>query len=139
VEICCIRRNKSVSGTVKGLRIRPVILFPRDVFVHQSNPFAFLEDIVLIPSALVILRIRTRHKGTTMLYPENSCQWHYGRRVPNMVMNSDEVIKSIRAEVPVESVCVTKKLHTIRWVCRVISANMLVRLTPVADKVILSG
>lgn len=44
-----------------------------------------------------------------MLDPENLCQWHYGRWVPNMVMNSDEIIKSIRAKVPVESLYVIKK------------------------------
>lgn len=136
VEIFCIRRNKRVSETVKGLRIRPLILFARDVFIHQSNPFAFLEDIVSIPSELVILRICTRYKGATMLDSENSCEWHYGRWVPNMVMNSDEVIKSIRAKVPVESLYVTKKLHTIRWACRAISAKIAVTLKQIHQKLL---
>lgn len=98
----------AVSKTVSDLNIKPAVLFARDVVVHQTNPFEFLVDLSSIPSELAIFRIRTRDKGATVLDPEISCQWYYGKWVPFMVLNIDEVFDAIRNNVSCESIHIVK-------------------------------
>ena len=100
--------KKAVSETVRALNIKPAVLFARDVILHQTNPFEFLEDLLSIPSELTILRIRTRDKGATILDPEISCQWHYEKWVPYMILNLDEVFEVIRKNVFCESIHIVK-------------------------------
>ncbi len=74
----------------------PAVLFARDVVLHQPQPFEFLIRLLSLPAEAAVLRIRSRDKGESVLDPERSCQWHYGRWVPYMVLNIDEVIGVIK-------------------------------------------
>jgi SAM-dependent methyltransferase len=79
--------------------VPPAILFARDVVLHQTDPFGFLAKLLTIPNEAVVLRIRTRDKGMTILDPEISCQWNYNKWVPYMILNLDEVITLIKSTV----------------------------------------
>ncbi len=86
----------------------PAVLFARDVVLHQLEPFNFLMKLISSPKEAVILRIRTRDRGESVLDPELSCQWHYQEWVPYMILNIDEVIDKIRKEVAFTSILVLK-------------------------------
>jgi len=58
---------------------------------------------------VTILRIRTRDKGTTVLDPELSCQWHYNHWVPYMILNIDETVDTICACIRVKQIVITKR------------------------------
>ncbi len=93
---------------VIGQHLSPSVLFERNVVVHQPNPFEFLSKIVTMPNEAVILRLRTRDEGGTVLDPELSCQWHYSRWVPYMVLNIDECIEKIKQTVNFEALYIVK-------------------------------
>lgn len=103
-----INENNSICEEVKKLQINPNILFVRDVVIHQIHPFEFLRQIIQIPKDLVILRVRTRDKGNTVLDPELSCQFYCGKWVPYLVLNIDELIDIIRSCVKFETLCIIK-------------------------------
>jgi len=90
--------------------VAPTVLFARDVVLHQLDPFAFLRQLLSIPQEAIILRIRTRDKGATVLDPEVSCQWHYGEWVPYMVLNLDEVIAAVREVRPFAEMHIVKNV-----------------------------
>jgi SAM-dependent methyltransferase len=119
-NLFCMNENLLLSETLNRMKIKPSILYARDVVLHQTNPFEFLQDIISIPSELAIFRIRTRDKGVTVLNPELSCQYHYNKWVPYMVLNIDEVIAAISSQVHFESLYIIKNYqqlggHTNRY------------------------
>jgi hypothetical protein len=73
------------------------VLYCKDVVLHQTDPFAFLNRLLRIPSEAAVIRLRTRDKGASVLDPALSCQRHYSGWVPYMVLNVDEVLEAIRA------------------------------------------
>lgn len=75
--------------------MRADIVFCRDVVHHQADPFAFLEKLYDLCTTGMILRIRTRDSGESVLDPELSCQYIYETWVPFMVLNSDEVVSKL--------------------------------------------
>ena len=83
-----------------GIAGQPEIVYAKDVVHHQTNPFAFLAELLGSASEAVILRLRTRDVGATELNPEESCQYHYGGWMPYIVMNLEEVLEMIRQHVP---------------------------------------
>ena len=88
--------------------LSPSVAFERNVVVHQPNPFDFLSKIITMPSEAAILRLRTRDKGETVLDPALSCQWHYSKWVPYMVLNVDECIEKIKQTVNFEALYIVK-------------------------------
>ena len=88
--------------------LSPSVVFERNVVVHQPNPFEFLSKIITIPNEAVILRLRTRDQGETVLDPELSCQWYHSKWVPYMVLNIDECIEKIRQTVNFEALYIVK-------------------------------
>ena len=71
------------------------IVFCRDVVHHQTDPFAFLRKLYGLCTRSMVLRIRTRDVGESVLDPELSCQYAYGTWVPFIVLNCDEVISEL--------------------------------------------
>ena len=71
------------------------IVYCRDVVHHQRDPFGFLERLYSLCTKSMILRVRTRDLGESVLDPELSCQYIYRTWVPFMVLNSDEVISKL--------------------------------------------
>lgn len=88
--------------------LSPSVVFERNVVVHQPNPFDFLSKIIAMPNEAAILRLRTRDKGETVLDPDLSCQWHYSKWVPYMVLNIDECIEKIKQTVNFEALYIVK-------------------------------
>jgi len=73
-------------------KIAPDYIFSRDVVIHQEKPFDFLKLLCSFARRGVILRMRTRDKGKTVLDVENSCQLIYGHWAPFIIFNIDELI-----------------------------------------------
>lgn len=101
--------NIMPSEVIKSLKLKPDVLFSRDVVVHQAKPFEFLKDLISIPAELIILRLRTKDKGDTVLDPKLSCQYYCGQWVPYMIFNIDELILFISKNVIFESLHIYKK------------------------------
>jgi len=80
--------------------LKPDIVFCRDVILHQTAPFAFLQRLYDLAQHFLILRLRTRDVGTTESDPEKSCQFMYGAWVPYIVLNCGELVGEIIQFVP---------------------------------------
>ncbi len=89
--------------------ISPAVVWARDVVLHQPDPFGYLSRLMTLSGEVTILRIRTRDKGTTVLDPELSCQWHYNHWVPYMILNIDETVDTICACIRVKQIVITKR------------------------------
>lgn len=79
---------------------RADIVFCRDVILHQPDPFLFLKRLCDIPSKYVLMRIRTRDVGGTVLDPERSCQLKYGQWAPYRILNCDDIVSFLREQSP---------------------------------------
>jgi len=71
-----------------------------DVLIHQEEPFQHLERIFDCANKLLIVSLRTRETGDTVLDPELSCQINYGQWVPFIVFNIKELYKVILGLAP---------------------------------------
>lgn len=105
---CGIDMADTKSLIKKTIGQFPDILFCRDVVLHQTKPFDFLTDLMSIPSELLIMRLRTRDQGPTLLDPNLSCQWNYGEWTPYMILNTDEMIETIKSNPNVQSAHILK-------------------------------
>lgn len=106
-------RTEPDLGAVKAAGIEPSVVWCRDVLQHQEDPLGALAKLLALPSEAVILRLRTRDRGATVLDPERSCQWHYGTWVPYIIVNTDELIRAITRAGDVRRVEVLKRLETL--------------------------
>lgn len=82
-------------GLSQAKNTEPDYLFCRDVIIHQKDPFNFLRLLYSIPKKGIILRLRTRDAGETVLDIEKSCQLNYGMWAPYMILNCDEIISHL--------------------------------------------
>lgn len=92
----------SLAEGLKALGIpgHPEVVYAKDVLQHQTQPFLFLSALLQVASEMAILRCRTRDVGPSELNPEVSCQYHYEGWMPYLVLNLQELIDCIKAEVP---------------------------------------
>ena len=91
---------KRVDPDLTDVEPKPAVIFSRDVVIHQVDPFGFLRRLVGLASEATFLRLRTRDEGSTELDPDISCQFVYGKWVPYMILNVDEMIGIIRDVLP---------------------------------------
>lgn len=91
-----------------GLKHRPDVLYCKDVVLHQTDPFGFIRGLLGITTQSLIMRLRTRDLGATVLDPDSSCQYHYDGWMPYIVINTDELIDAIRAASPGAELIVRK-------------------------------
>jgi len=89
-----------------GLSALPEIVYAKDVVHHQTRPFAFMGELLANASQLLVMRLRTRDVGATVLDPEQSCQYHYAGWMPYIVMNLQEVVDAIRRAAPVADIVI---------------------------------
>ena len=61
-----------------------------DVIPHQVHLFAHLQQILQCSDKVLVVALRTRDVGETILDPELSCQRNYGEWVPWIVVNTSE-------------------------------------------------
>ena len=103
-----ISEDIKISKQVEKLKFRPDILFSRDVVLHQAQPFEFLKELVGISNSALILRLRTRDKGKTVLDPELSAQYYCGKWAPYMILNIHELIDVIRSCTNIDTLHILK-------------------------------
>jgi len=103
-ELC-----KPDLSDVIAANLHPAVVWARDVVHHQPDPFEYLSRLLSISNEVTILRIRTRDKGTTVLDPEQSCQWHYNHWIPYIVLNIDETLDVICKAIPIRKLLVVKR------------------------------
>ncbi len=100
---------ESDLSDVVAANLKPAVVWARDVVHHQPDPFIHLSRLLLISNDVTILRVRTRDKGATVLDPELSCQWHYNRWVPYIILNIDEAVDAITSTIPIKKLVVLKR------------------------------
>jgi len=102
-------RYQLYDGNVMSLPPADIV-FCRDVVLHQLDPYAFLAALMAIATRALVLRLRTRDQGATVLDAENSCQLHYDRHwVPYIVLNTDELIDRISADSTVSAIVISRR------------------------------
>lgn len=73
------------------------LVYSRDTVLHQKNPWEFLDKLISHTNNTIILRLRTRDKGDTILDIEKSCQLSPGENwVPYIILNYQELIEYLK-------------------------------------------
>ena len=81
-------------------KIRSDVIFCRDVVHHQEDPRQFLSGLYDDTGKYLVLRVRTREVGATVLDTSQSCQYTYGLWVPYIVFNTAELIELLQSFTP---------------------------------------
>jgi SAM-dependent methyltransferase len=90
------------------------VVYCRDVIIHQTDPYGLLEKLLSMAEECLVLRLRTRDFGDSVLDAEKSCQRHYGEYwVPYMVLNTEEVIDRISENKRVESIVISRRYEVL--------------------------
>lgn len=90
------------------------VVFCRDVILHQSDPFAFLQQLLPIARGALALRLRTRDQGATFMDPELSCQFHYDSHwVPYIVINTGELLSALARDRGVRRIIVSRRYEVL--------------------------
>ena len=72
------------------------IVYSRDTVLHQKEPWKFIDELVSKVKKL-ILRLRTRNKGDTILDIQNNYQVYANEsKIPYLVLNYDELIQYLK-------------------------------------------
>jgi 2-polyprenyl-3-methyl-5-hydroxy-6-metoxy-1,4-benzoquinol methylase len=88
------------------------VVFCRDVVLHQLEPYRFLASLLELAEEALVLRLRTREVGDTLLDAEESCQLHYDRHwVPYIVLNTQELVSRLCADPTVQSVVISRRFE----------------------------
>ena len=73
------------------------IVYSRDTVLHQKEPWKFIDELVSKVNKRLILRLRTRNKGDTILDISNSCQIYANDKwIPYLVLNYNELIDYLK-------------------------------------------
>jgi SAM-dependent methyltransferase len=83
------------------------IVLSIDVLIHHLEPFTHLERIFNCAKKFLLISLRTRESGKTVLDPELSCQRNYGEWVPFFVFNIEELYQKISdlTQTPLKITC----------------------------------
>ena len=85
------------------------IVFSRDVIIHQTDVWGFLDALVELTKSTLIMRMKTRDVGSTCLDPELSCQAHYGKYwMPYVVINVDEFCQFLAQKAEIKKITILK-------------------------------
>ena len=85
------------------------IVFSRDVIIHQTDIWEFLDVLIELTKSSLIMRLKTRDVGTTCLDPELSCQAHYNKYwMPYVVINVDEFCEYLARNPEIKKITVLK-------------------------------
>jgi SAM-dependent methyltransferase len=71
------------------------IVLSVDVLIHQIEPYLHLERIFNCARKYLLISLRTRETGNTVLDPDISCQRNYGQWVPFIIFNINQLYKQI--------------------------------------------
>ncbi len=84
------------------------VVYSKDVVHHQTDPFGFLGQLLDRATEAVVVRLRTRDSGETVMDPELSCQYHYDGWMPYLVLNLQETVDFVRRRRPKAEVTVQR-------------------------------
>ena len=69
------------------------VVFSRDTVLHQTDPYGFLGQLLELTDKTLIVRLRTRDQGDSVIDHSLSCQMHYDAHwMPYIVLNIDELL-----------------------------------------------
>lgn len=96
-----IRGDEELSGKYAD------IVLSVDVLIHQVKPFEHLNRIINASNKFLVVKLRTRDKGETVLDPTISCQMQYGECVPWIVFKTNQLYEKILefTQSPVKIIC----------------------------------
>jgi SAM-dependent methyltransferase len=102
VTITSISEMKARVGTAS-------VVFCRDVVHHQMQPLECIGELIDLSEECLVMRLRTRDVGATVLDPERSCQRHYDNYwVPYMVLNITELVDRLSSHPRVRSIIISR-------------------------------
>lgn len=83
------------------------IVISIDVLIHHIEPFQHLEKLFDCAKKFLVISLRTRESGDTVLDPDLSCQRNYGEWVPFIVFNMNQLYEKILslASNPLKIIC----------------------------------
>jgi SAM-dependent methyltransferase len=83
------------------------IVISIDVLIHHVEPFQHLEKLFDCAKKFLVIELRTRETGDTVLDPALSCQRNYGEWVPFIVFNMNQLYEKILslAQTPLKITC----------------------------------
>ncbi len=84
------------------------VVFARDVIIHQTDPYKFIDQLLNITSEALFLRLRTRDQGNTVLNVQDSCQLYGNDWVPYMVLNLDELIRYLCSKKGISKIVIAR-------------------------------
>ena len=85
------------------------IVYSRDTVLHQTDPYKFIQSLLLATKKSLILRLRTRDNGKTIFEVEKSCQLHYEKYwMPYIILNFDELMQFLTDQKNVSNIRVNK-------------------------------
>lgn len=85
------------------------VVFSRDTILHQTNPYEFLTDLLSAAEKVLIIRLRTRDNGDTVLDTELSCQMHYDKYwMPYIVLNTAELVAFLQSNAAVQRITMNR-------------------------------
>jgi len=90
------------------------IVFSRDTILHQTHPYEFLQELLDAAGRCLIIRLRTRDQGKTLLDVEQSCQMHYDRFwMPYIVLNTDELLDFLKSDPRVSKITLNRSYEVL--------------------------
>jgi SAM-dependent methyltransferase len=90
------------------------IVFSRDTILHQTHPYEFLQELLDATERVLIVRLRTRDQGATVLDVEQSCQMHYDQYwMPYIVLNTDELVSFLKASPRVSKITLNRSYEVL--------------------------
>ena len=107
--------DASLRQNLERLRLpaRWEIVYSKDVLHHQTDPYGFLAQLLEASTRCLILRTRTRDRGSSVLDAELSCQYHYRGWMPYLVLNLDELVDRIRQAAPEAEILVSRSYQVL--------------------------
>jgi SAM-dependent methyltransferase len=106
------RLLEGAIDTFRGKHGTSAVVFCRDVVLHQLNPFSFIASLLQIAEEALVLRLRTREVGETVLDAEHSCQYHYDKHwVPYIVLNTKQLLDHICSDARVSQIIVSRRFE----------------------------
>lgn len=92
----------------------PDVVWCRDVVLHQMDPYKFLSNLIDLSKEVIVLRLRTRDVGETVMDVDSSCQLHWDKFwVPYVVLNIDEMIEKISQAKNIKRIIISRNYEVL--------------------------
>lgn len=103
-----------LTDVENALRTQRDLVVSRDTIMHQERPYPFLHALLGCARNALIVRLRTRDKGDTVLDVERSCQAHYDAFwMPYIVLNTDDLLSEIASNARVTRIRINRSYQVL--------------------------